>query len=221
MEKHFTAYYMSIPAKVWDSGISHLAQLLYGHISVKTNKMGWCWATNKHFEKILGVSTSTVTRAMTELERIGAIRREIIYKPGTKEIQERRIFLVDNTPIVTSDNSPIVNDETRPIVTSEQDIRQTDNRQTLNTNIINNKINQISIEDQTDGRGEKILRIFNFWNNNNFKDKNKLLETFGQDKTLNLNYILERLKQDWGQLDEYYYFEDWLDDNRNEFFYLK
>lgn len=36
------SYYMNIPAEVWDSELTAKAMILYGHISVLSNKKKYC-----------------------------------------------------------------------------------------------------------------------------------------------------------------------------------
>ena len=141
-------YYMVIPAKVWNTRINPQAILLYGHISVLSNKHGYCWATNKYFQKTLGISEATVTRCLTTLESIGVIKRHLVYKEGSKEIAKRLIWITDeHTPIVMDEPRPIITDDYTPIITDDQD-NNTSSLNTINPNTINinNKINLNSIE---------------------------------------------------------------------------
>jgi len=126
------SYYMNIPAEVWDSEISAKAMILYGHISVLSNKKKYCYATNGYFEKVMKCSVSTITRCLKELEDIQIISRENIYKDNTKHIEMRKIFL--NIGIVKNEHRPVVKNEHRSIVTDDQD------NTTSNNNINNNTI---------------------------------------------------------------------------------
>ena len=126
------SYYMNIPATVWDTELNPKAILCYGHITVLANKQGFCYASNSYFERVLKISTSALTRYLNELEELQLIRREIIYKPNSKEVDERRIYM--NIPITMDEHRPIVKDKHRPIVKDEQD------NTTSNNNINNNNI---------------------------------------------------------------------------------
>ena len=139
MKRNSESYYMVIPAEVWNSNLSVNAILAYGHITVLTNKKGYCYANNKYFERVLKVSTSTITRILSELEKRNLITRQIVFKEDSKEVEERRIYLT--TGIVTGDYSPIITDDHRPIVTDEQD-NTTRNNNTSN-NIIDDQLGKI------------------------------------------------------------------------------
>jgi hypothetical protein len=91
MEKQ--SYYMVIPAEVWESNLTAKAMILYGHISVLANNRKYCWANNQYFIKAMKISEATVCRCLHELEVEGFIIRDLIYVPGTKQVQERRIYL--------------------------------------------------------------------------------------------------------------------------------
>ena len=165
MEQH-ESYYMVIPAKVWNTKINPQAILLYGHISVLSNKSGYCWATNSYFEKALGISEATVTRCLHLLENeLGVIKRQLIYKEGSRQIAKRLIYITDeHSPIVINETSPIITDDYTPIVTDDQDNSTSSN--TINPNKIkNNKINsKDSLDAGTPQAGaeadQKIISLF-------------------------------------------------------------
>ena len=90
------SYYMVIPASVWDSNLSTRTILLYGHISVLSNKKGYCFATNLYFEKVLNCSAKTIRKCMQELETGGFIKRKLIYKESSKEVELRKIYITNN-----------------------------------------------------------------------------------------------------------------------------
>ena len=107
-------FYAILPATVrYDKRLNAIQKLFYAEISALSTKEKRCWATNKYFEEVFDVSTSTVTRALNGLIDTGYLKREIIYKDGTKEIERRYLCIVEtaNTPIVESDYTPIVENE--------------------------------------------------------------------------------------------------------------
>jgi len=90
----YVAYYAVIPAHVLrDTRISASAKLLYGEISVRCNEKGYCWATNRALADDLRLGERTVTRLVSELERAGAVRIDVVGAADTKGNRERRIFL--------------------------------------------------------------------------------------------------------------------------------
>lgn len=118
MEKH-QSYYMVIPAEIWEAPITARAMILYGHIMVLTNKKKYCYATNAYFEKVMKSSSSSIKRAMKELEDNNLIIREVYYKENSKEIEERKIFL--NLGMIKSDLRAIVIDDLTPGATVDPD----------------------------------------------------------------------------------------------------
>lgn len=118
MEKQ--SYYMVIPAEVWESELTAKAMILYGHISVLANNKKYCWATNDYFVKAMKTSEATICRCLNELEDLGFIFRQLIYVPGTKQVQERRIYLNLRTGRKI-DTRPGLKIETRPGRKNEKD----------------------------------------------------------------------------------------------------
>ena len=90
------SYYAIVPAVVrYDRNVIPAARLLYGEITALCNQMGYCWAGNSYFEDLYGVSNTTVTSWINSLVKSGHITRTLIYKEGTKQIVQRRLYIVD------------------------------------------------------------------------------------------------------------------------------
>ena len=86
------SYYAVIPANIrYDESLPPNAKLLYGEITALCNSEGYCWASNKYFAELYGVSPVTISRWINELVGRGYITSQIIYKEGTKEIVNRYI----------------------------------------------------------------------------------------------------------------------------------
>lgn len=103
------SYYAIIPANVrYDEKLPMGARMLYGELTALANEKGYCWATNSYFAELYNVTTATISNWITKLEKQGHIYREIIYKKGSKEIEERRIYI---TPIKENLNTPTKNFE--------------------------------------------------------------------------------------------------------------
>lgn len=101
------SYYAVIPANVrYDEKLPMGARMLYGELTALANEKGYCWATNSYFAELYNVTTVTISNWITKLEKQGHIHRKIIYKKGSKEIEERRIYI---TPIKNNFNTPIKN----------------------------------------------------------------------------------------------------------------
>lgn len=85
-----SAYYAVITAPVrYDPGLSSTAKLLYGEITSLCRAKGYCWATNSHFAGLYGVSESTISRLISQLEKRGHIRVETV---AIATGSERRIY---------------------------------------------------------------------------------------------------------------------------------
>lgn len=125
------SYYMVIPAEVWDSEITAKAMILFGHIHVLSNKSKFCYATNGYFENVMKTSGSTIKRCLKELEDIGIITRENIYKEDSKEIEMRKIYV--NLGMVKNELAPKVKNDTRSNITDDPDNTTSNNNININT----------------------------------------------------------------------------------------
>ena len=109
------SYYAIIPATIrYDKDLKANEKLLYGEITSLTQKSGKCFASNNYFAELYGVAKETVSGWISNLEKKGYIKRDIIYKEGTKEIINRYITINEypinekiNTPINEKINTPI------------------------------------------------------------------------------------------------------------------
>ena len=88
-------YYAIIPAEIrYDKTLKDKAKLLYGEIVALTDKEGYCWASNRYFAELYGVSSTTISLLIKDLVEKGYIESEIIYKEGTKEILNRYLRII-------------------------------------------------------------------------------------------------------------------------------
>ncbi len=89
------SYYAIIPANVrYDKRLPANAKLLYGEITALCNEKGFCWAGDKYFADLYGVSKVSIQKWLKALQENGYITKELIYKEGSKEILHRYIRLV-------------------------------------------------------------------------------------------------------------------------------
>lgn len=124
-------FYAIIPATVrYDNRIPANAKLLYGEITALCNERGYCWATNAHFAELYDVKNRSITNWLGALEDAGYIQREEIYEKGTKRVQERRIYIVENNCDTPSKNfpTPLENNFPTPTKKSSKGIIQVNNK---------------------------------------------------------------------------------------------
>ena len=124
-------FYAIIPATVrYDNRIPANAKLLYGEITALCNERGYCWATNAHFAELYDVKNRSITNWLSALEEAGYIQREEIYEKGTKRVQERRIYIVENNCDTPSKNFPTLLENNFPTPTkkSSKGIIQVNNK---------------------------------------------------------------------------------------------
>ena len=138
-------YYGIIPANVrYDKRLTPNAKLLYAEITALCNDKGYCWASNKYFADLYEVSTTSISKWISQLCEFKYITSEIIYKEGTKEILNRYLRLV-TYPIEEKLNTPI-----------EEKLKD-------NNTINNNTINKDTIN------FDKLLSFLNSKTGRNFK----------------------------------------------------
>lgn len=111
------SYYSIITADVrYDPRLKRFAdcKVLYSEITALSNQKGYCHATNSYFAELYDVDKTTISRWIKKLKECGYLKIFQVYKPGTKQIVERRIFPV-STPVSAADNTPIGTDVNTPI----------------------------------------------------------------------------------------------------------
>lgn len=86
--------YTLIPNNIkTDNSLSGDVKMLYGDIKILCTQKGFCWATNGYFAKLYSKSKRTISRWIKKLVDHGYIKSQLIYKNGTKEIEQRKITL--------------------------------------------------------------------------------------------------------------------------------
>lgn len=136
-------YFGILPANVrYDKNLKPMEKILYTEISSLTNKDGYCYATNSYFSKLYEVHKNTVGTWINNLEKQGYIKTVLIYKKGTKEIIERRIYI--NQKIDTPINEKVDTYQQKDLepINQKVDTPINENIEENNTSI-NNKINNI------------------------------------------------------------------------------
>ncbi len=102
-------YYSVIPAEIrYDKELTANSKLLYGEITSLCNEKGICWASNKYFSDLYGVSKETISRWISQLANKQYIFVKMFYKENSKEIDKRIISinkLKEIPPIDKNDNT--------------------------------------------------------------------------------------------------------------------
>ena len=88
-------YYSVMPATVrYDKKISPSEKLLYSEITALANKEGYCYAQNRYFAKLYGVSTDTVSRWFSNLQKNGYVNIQV-NRGKNNEVLSRYVYIVD------------------------------------------------------------------------------------------------------------------------------
>lgn len=142
------AYYAIIPANVrYDKDLVPNAKLLYGEITSLCNEKGYCWASNQYFAELYNVSDRTIKNWISQLADKGYIQRSVKYREGTKEIEQRKLFICKENNFTTSGNyvpDPRENNFTTPSEKNFLDNNKSINNTFNNTDIYKGKKKQKS-----------------------------------------------------------------------------
>lgn len=101
-------YWAVITAPILEARtVSDGAKLFYCEVSRRTNRLGYCWASNKTLAEELSVGERTISRYVSELELAGFITTEQIGVSDRKRRHERRIRLAVPTPFNLAKNGEV------------------------------------------------------------------------------------------------------------------
>tara|TARA_R100001530_G_scaffold135731_1_gene113705 strand:+ start:1699 stop:2310 length:612 start_codon:yes stop_codon:yes gene_type:complete len=167
-------YYAVIPASVrYDKSITPNAKLLYAEITALCNMNGKCCASTSYFAKLYEVSRVSIQKWLKLLEEKNYIKRSLIYKEGSKQIETRLITLVNNPNISKlTDNTTITNNN---ITYSNIDTRKL-------------KFEEVIFQ-ITDVSKDVLQDFVDYWTETN-KSGNKM--KFEMQKTFDINLRLKR-----------------------------
>lgn len=133
------SYYAVIPASVrYDNEVIPNAKLLYGEISALCGKEGFCWSENRYFAELYQVSSSTISRWISQLEKRNHIKTELNKIEGNS----RKIFIAEsNVNLLTKSARPIDEKRKRVLTKNARPIDEKrksiyDNTTINNTSII-------------------------------------------------------------------------------------
>lgn len=153
-------YYGILPANVrYDKELKPMEKILFTEISSLTSKEGYCYAKNSYFADLYDVHKNTVGNWINNLVKRGYLKSVIIYEKGTKNIQERRLYIT--TPTSEKVDTP---------VNEKNDTYQRKDLEGINEKI-DTPINE-KIEDNNTSINNTSL-LLNNNNNNNIYVKNE------------------------------------------------
>lgn len=175
MEEQQKAYYAIIPASVrYDKDLVPNAKLLYGEITALCNEKGYCWANNQYFAELYNVSDRTIKNWISQLVAKGYIQRSVKYREGTKEIEQRKLFIGSENNFTTLGNyvpDPKENNFTTP---SEKNFP-------VNNTSINNTFNNTNIYKEKNIKKESVNSVIAEYTEN--KDLQDALHGFVEMRT--------------------------------------
>ena len=154
MEKQQRAFKgIWIPVEIWlNKDLTMTEKVVYAEIDSFCNNTQKCFASNKHFAQLVGISENRISHVIASLEKKGYIKRHITYKPGTKEIEKR--LLQTTRGYCYSQQGGIVADNKGGIVTNNKD----------NNTVVNNTVS--NTVEQTDGLTDDLKPLIDFCQDN-------------------------------------------------------
>ena len=154
-------YYGILPANVrYDKELKPMEKILFTEISSLTSKEGYCYAKNSYFADLYDVHKNTVGNWINNLVKRGYLKSVIIYEKGTKNIQERRLYIT--TPTSEKVDTPVN--------------KKNDTYQRKDLEGINEKIDT-SINEKIEDNNTSINNTSLLLNNNNIHVKNEFSQS--------------------------------------------
>lgn len=166
-------FYGIMPADIrYDKNLKPMEKILYTEITALSNKEGYCFATNSYFAELYEVNKKTVSGWVSNLEKQEYIKIVLIYKKGTKEITERRIYINQK---VTPVNKNIDTYEKKDVGVSTKNsigypqksgdpihekVEDNNTRLILQDDVVNNNINATQKENDTTETKEQQHQVF-------------------------------------------------------------
>ncbi|MCB8565780.1 helix-turn-helix domain-containing protein [Fusobacterium ulcerans] len=156
-------YYGILPANVrYDKNLKPMEKIVYCEITALSNKNGYCHASNSYFAQLYEVHKNTVGVWINHLVECKYLRAELIYKAGTKEVKERKLYIslpTTETPQEKDCDSINENNDTSQQKDCDSINKNTDTPQQKDCDPINKKIednitSRILKDTHTGGEGE-------------------------------------------------------------------
>ena len=124
-----------IPVEIWlNKNLTMTEKIVYAEIDSFCSNSQECYASNKHFAQLVGVTENRISHVITALEKKGYIKRHITYKPDSKEIEKR--LLQTTIGYCHQEQKGIVADNNGGIVKNNKDISTSVTNTITNTDSI-------------------------------------------------------------------------------------
>lgn len=159
-------YYAVIPAEIrYDKNLPANAKLLYGELTALASDKGYCWAQNRYFSELYGVSAQTINNWLNALKKGGYISTEVVYKEGTHEVEKRYIRIaclsgeeeIQEEP--SSKNLEGVSKKT--LVPSPKKLGEPPQKNFKDNNTVNITVNNTRERERRESNPELVKRLYN------------------------------------------------------------
>lgn len=158
---------------LFDPRLNEFQKLLFAAITgLEKGKYGYCSAGNEYFCKMFNKSQPQVSAALTKLEKLGFIKREMVYKPGSKEIAFRKLTTVMDRKIYDEGKENLSTGIKENLSTGMKE-----NFSVIDNNIINNITISKDIDEQENCSSNE--------NENVAKNNELLVKLYKQNETEN------------------------------------
>ena len=108
-----------IPKEVWENkNLTWIEKLFLTEIN-SLQKNGCCFAGNDYFSSFFDLSKGRVSKIISSLYRKGVISVKLVYKPGTKQVENRIISVAP--PLWSKTTIPYGQKRPYPMVENDQD----------------------------------------------------------------------------------------------------
>ncbi len=159
MKKEQPSYYAILTANVrYSKVLSANEKIMFAEITALSQKTGRCYATNKYFADLYGVSQKSVSRWISNLKKEGFVNvyqiKEAYEKDGQIKYKQIRYVIANTTPPMDTDVHTPLDKKVHPPMDTDvplitvQDINTTSNNKNTGDVLLKNSDNS-NTENQT------------------------------------------------------------------------
>ena len=129
-------YAILIPQVRYDKNLKPMEKILYAELTALSNKNGYSHASNSYFAELYDCDKATISRYISNLEKYGYIKTEII-RDEKNAITERKIYICTDK-IVNANDEKIITPNNKKVKTPND--KKVKENNTSKNNINNNNI---------------------------------------------------------------------------------